>query len=183
MRNDPYPMYDTKLFREVWPSSDEFVTDFATSPFAGCLDMDRERLLYGLLFARHANDPLANLDEDQFKAKLFSIAFQYGPTWQKRLDIQARLRSLTEEELTAGSKAIRNHAANPSTRPSSSSLEELNYIDDQSTSSYKKSKMEAYAQLWDLLDVDVTGEFLAKFAPCFKTFAAPERPALYEGLM
>ena len=39
--------------------------------------------------------------------------------------------------------------------------------------------MEAYAQLWDLIDTDVTQEFLAKFRPCFKTFVAPERPLLF----
>ena len=39
--------------------------------------------------------------------------------------------------------------------------------------------MEAYAQLWDLIDTDVTAEFLGRFQKCFKQFVAPERPLLY----
>lgn len=44
---------------------------------------------------------------------------------------------------------------------------------------YDKSKMDAYQQLWDLLDTDVTGEFLDKFQKCFKQFARPERTFIY----
>lgn len=183
MENNMIPMYNTKLFQEIWPKESDFMTDFYTSPFSDCLDDSRKGLLYWLLAARYANNPIANLDESQFKNKLFSIAFQYGPTWQKRLDIQKTLRELSEEELTIGPKTVRNHAANPATKPSQSAMEELNYIDDQDTSSYRKSKMEAYAQLWDLLDIDVTGEFLSKFSICFKSFVSPERPTLYIGEM
>jgi hypothetical protein len=35
--------------------------------------------------------------------------------------------------------------------------------------------MDAYAQLMDLLETDVTGEFLTKFKGCFKQFVLPER--------
>ena len=39
--------------------------------------------------------------------------------------------------------------------------------------------MEAYAQLWDLLAIDVTGEFLNKFQKLFKQFVQPERTWIY----
>ena len=70
----------------------------------------------------------------------------YGPTWEKRLDIQEKLRNISDDELRLGSKAIYNHALNPSTAPSTQALEELSYINDQSTSNYRKSKMDAYMQ-------------------------------------
>lgn len=79
----------------------------------------------------------------------------------------------------AGSRAIYNHAYNPSTDPSTSTLEELAMINDQNTTNYKRSKLEAYAQLWDLLETDITGEFIDRFAVCFKKFVSPERTFVY----
>ena len=40
--------------------------------------------------------------------------------------------------------------------------------------------MEAYALKWDLLDTDVTSEFLNKFKALFRKILDPERPVLYE---
>ena len=74
---------------------------------------------------------------------------------------------------------MHNHAYNPSTVPSTGSLDELNYINDQNTTNLKKSKMDAYEQLLSLLEVDVTEEFISKFKKCFKVFVAPEEPLLY----
>ena len=39
--------------------------------------------------------------------------------------------------------------------------------------------MDAYVQLLDLLDTDVTEEFITKFRKCFKTFVAPENPLVF----
>ena len=185
------PMYDTKRFTEVWDSADDFKTDLQASPFAGCIHYgetvgavtypDNVSLLFYLLYARYGNNPIANMDVNQFKFKVYSCIYQYGPTWQKRLEIQDKLRSLTEAEIMTGAKAIYNHAFNPSTAPSTQALEELTYINDQNTTGYKKAKIEAYGQLWDLLNTDVTERFIARFKYCFKQFVAPEFPLLYEG--
>ena len=135
--------------------------------------------LFYLLYAKYGNNPIANRDVNQFKYKVFSIIFQYGPTWSKRIEIQEKLRALSEDDLIKGSKAIYNSAQNPSTKPSTSSLEELEYINAQNTTNYKKSKMDAYTQLWDLLATDVTSEFLNKFKNLFKMFVLNERPLVY----
>lgn len=68
---------------------------------------------------------------------------------------------------------------NPSTAPSTSSLDELTYINAQNTTNYKKSKMEAYNLQWSLLDDSLTAKFIEKFAICFKKFVYPEQPLLY----
>ena len=34
--------------------------------------------------------------------------------------------------------------------------------------------MRGYAELWELLKTDVTGEFIKKFAKCFKQFVGPD---------
>ena len=39
--------------------------------------------------------------------------------------------------------------------------------------------MDAYAQLWDLLDTDVSEEFLKKFQKLFKQFVMPEHTYIY----
>ena len=177
-----FPHYTTVIFTEVWDDVDKFKADLAYSPFAGCISTsnpDNVSLVFYLLYAKYGNSPIANFDIMQFKYKIFSTMFQYGPTWEKRLDIQAKLRNLTEADILLGSKAIYNHANNPSTTPSTATLDELTYIDDQNTTNYKKSKMDAYTQLWALLKTDVTEEFLKKFQKCFKQFVAPSAPLIY----
>ena len=182
MNNEMLPQYSTVLFTDIWDDVDDFKSDLADSPFAGCISTsnpDNVSIVFYLLYARYGNNPIANLDEFQWKFKIFSIIYQYGPTWEKRLDLQSKIRALTDDELLTGSKAIHNHAFNPSTVPSTSSLTELTYINDQQTSSYKKNKLDAYTQQWDMLETDVTEDFLNKFKKCFKNFVSPEKPLLY----
>lgn len=180
------PQYNTVTFVDIWDSVEDFKSDLASSPFDGCLkdgsvtgDPDNVSLVFYLLYARYGNNPIANYDINQWKYKIFSTMFQYGPSWEKRLDIQQTLRGLSEADLLAGAKAIHNNALNPSTAPSTGSLDELTYINAQNTTNYKKSKMEAYAQLWDLIETDVTEDFLVKFKKCFKIFVSAEQPLLY----
>jgi hypothetical protein len=55
----------------------------AASPFASSISTsnpDNVSLVYYLLYARYGNNPIANRDENQFKFKIFSVIFQYGPT-------------------------------------------------------------------------------------------------------
>lgn len=174
-----YPRYDTKLFTEIYDDAGTFVYYYKHCGIPTTISDSNCNTLYYLLYAKYGNNPIANYDEEQFKYKICSIIFQFGPTWEKRLQIQQNLRGLTEDDLRLGSKAIYNHAFNPSQAPSTSTLTELDYINDQNTTNYKKSKMDAYMQLWELLKTDVTGEFLAKFQRCFKQFVTPEKTWIY----
>ena len=182
MSNEMIPQYSTVLFTDVWDDVDDFKADLAASPFNGVLSTsspDNASIVFYLLYGRYGNTPIANNDVNQWKFKIFSVIFQYGPTWQKRLDIQEKLRALQENDLLVGQKAIYNNALNPSTTPTTGSLDELTYINSQNTTNLKKSKMDAYMQLWELLKTDITEEFLNKFAKCFKQFVAPENPIIY----
>lgn len=173
------PQYSTVLFNDIWKDVDSFKKDLSETPFKDAISNDNKDILFYLLYSRYGNNPIANNDIGQWKFKMFSVIYQYGPTWEKRLDIQTKLRSLSDEDILKGSKAIYNHALNPSTAPSTSGLSELNYINDQNVSTYKKSKMDAYMQLWELLKTDVTEQFLNQFRKCFKMFVSPEQPLLY----
>ena len=183
------PQYDTKLFTDIYEDVDSFIEDYLEIDLGG-LTVDEEQEDYGLvpklfylLYAKFGNSPIANLDENQFKYKLFSTIFMYGPAWESRLGLQDKIRDLlktsNEAELLQGAKAINNHAFNPATDPSTGSLEELTYINDQNTTQYKKSKMDAYGQLWNLVATDVTADFLARFNDCFKRFVKPANPLIY----
>ena len=177
--NSEYGNYRTKKFTDFYPNAKDFVNDYHLCGIPSTITDDTATTLYYLLYARYGNSHIISSDENQFKYKMFSIIFQYGPTWEKRLDIQNKLRNLTEDELMRGTKAIYNTANNPGTEPSTGSLEELQYINSQNTTGYKKSKMDAYANLLALLDTDVTEDFIKKFGKLFITILEPREPLWY----
>ena len=175
------PEFDTVRFTQVWDDVDSFKDDYTDNGIPTSISIASATTLYYLLYARYGNNPISNYDINQWKYKVFTIIFQYGPTWEKRLAIQERLRALseTDPEFRKGSKAIYNQAMNPATEPTTAQLDELTYINQQNTTNYNKSLMDAYAQLWTLLDTDVTEEFLKKFQKLFKQFVKPERQFIY----
>ncbi len=176
------PSYDTELFQDIYPDVDSFMTDYNGQKFPKIVKDSNVRIVYYSLMARYGNNPIANLDVEQFKTKLQAVIWQFGPTWEKRLDIQEKLRNLSDTDILEGAKAIYNHALNPGQIEAETTVDlpELKYIDNQSTNSFRKSKMDAYTQLWDLLRTDVTNDFLTKFRPLFKQFVRPERHYIYE---
>ena len=167
------PNCETKKFTDIYGSVNDFIYDYNNLALPRTISVDNAVILYYLLYSKYGNNHITNLDENQFKYKLFSIIWQYGPTWEKRLEIQENIRELTADELLQGAKAIYNHAFNPSTEPSTLDGSELPYINEQNTTNYKKTKMDAYTQLWNLLATDVTEGFLDKFSPLFKKFISP----------
>ena len=305
------PQYDTKLMTDVWSKATDFVTDYQNIGIPTTISVQNATTLYYLLYARYGNTPIANYDENQWKYKMFSIIFQYGPTWEKRLDIQNTLRGLqiddlvdngsfhelfshnasetssktgsdnntrtlnTTEKNTGTSKLantgtdttastgtqsvshtgtvgttgetedIKNHAYNPSTAPAQNAYSPLTYINEQNanknnanstvtnnltdattndlqnqtthdttstttndlsradtgtikddrtitdsasaentsknetTTVMTAGKLKAYEKLLELLDTDVTGNFISKFKTCFKQFVMPERHMIY----
>lgn len=176
------PGYSTMLFTEIYDNVDKFLNDYNSIGIPAKITSTNATTLYYLLYARYGNSPIANKDINQFKYKLFSIIFMYGPTWEKRLAIQDKLKDLSlddNSEIYKGSKAIYNSALNPETAPKTGDLEEINYINSQNTTNYKKSKLEGLALLFDSLRTDVTKDFIDKFNICFKKFARPGRTFIY----
>lgn len=289
------PQYDTKLFVDIFDDAGTFVYYYKHVGIPTTISEQNAYTLYYLLYARYGNTPIANYDEEQFKYKIFSIVFQYGPTWEKRLAVQKDLRdmqladlvddgqlqelfngsgsnsvtasgtsgntrTLNTQEANTGTSAtahtgtvglvhdndvqnsgddttINNHAFNPGTAPAADAYSPLAYINEQnaqkvtkgtkseqdesSTTTYANTdtvtnnlsradtgtitdagttgsttngqdsrsdstsrtmttgKLKAYERLLELLDSDVTGEFISKFKICFKQFVMPERTWIY----
>ena len=74
------PQYDTKLMTEVWSDASGFLADYQNVGIPTTISNQNATTLYYLLYARYGNTPIANYDENQWKYKMFSIIFQYGPT-------------------------------------------------------------------------------------------------------
>ena len=238
------PMYDTKTFTEIYDTVDKFLMDYHGVGIPTTITEQSATTLFYLLYSRYGNNPIANHDETQFKYKVFSTIFMYGPTWEKRLDMQSVIRNLSISDLQVGLSINRtssgtvditgsnegsqettgtntntttgtnigNHAYNPGTLPSTQTLQELEYIDQQNVTKDNKSGtsnesatlsstgsntrkdvtsgnssevhtkgiLDAYNELWKLLDNDVTNDFLKKFIPLFKRFVRPEKTLIFE---
>ncbi|MBR3210076.1 MAG: hypothetical protein IKF82_07445 [Bacilli bacterium] len=179
------PMYNTQLFTEIWDSAEKFLAEYKASPFYvtnNTLTDDNVVLTFYLLYNKYGNNPIANYDVNQFKFKVFGVMLQYGPAWAMKLSIQEKVRSLgvaDDSEIYKGSKAIYNHAFNPETTPKTGDLEEINFINDQNTTSYKKSKLEGLATLAEVLRDDVTATYIDKFRKMFNPFVKPVAHVIY----
>lgn len=173
------PQYNTLLFTEVYDNVEDFLNDYKNIGLPTTISDTSATTLFWLLYGRYGNNPIANRDINQWKVKVFSVIFQYGPTWEKKLQIQTRLRSLTEEEIIRGNKVVQNNALNPDTAPGTAALDELLYINNQTATNSKRSFLEGYAALATLLEDDVSEAFLSHFKPLFSMLVRPEHPILY----
>ena len=174
-----YGNYRNLKFTGVWSDVSSFLSDYSSNGITSTISNESASTLYYLLYARYGNSTIASSDVNQFKYKVFSTIFMYGPTWEKRLEIQKAIRELPLEEIQKGGKAIYNTALNPNQAPTTGALEELKYINSQNTTNYKKSKVDAYAVLINLLKTDVTERFIEEFKKLFLTVVSPELPLWY----
>ena len=167
-------------FGEVYNDADIFFEDYQNMGIPTTIKEASCKTLFYLLYAKYGSSHFANTNLVQSKLKIFSTIFKYGPTWEKKLEIQEELRDLDLDDLREGVKQITNHANNPNTAPSTSALEELEYIDEQHAVNYKKNTVDAYANLWNMLATDVTEEFLNRFNKIFTFVTLEENAYLYK---
>ena len=180
--------YRTRTFTEIFNdgksdvTADNFLEYYNNIEIPKTISEESVKTLFYLLYANYGNSVISSSDTNRFKYKLFSIIWQSGPTWVKRLDIQDKLRNLTEAEIQSGSFQIYNTSDNPSIAPGTDTEETLDFIKQQNTSRNKKGKVEAYAALDSMLRTDVTQEFINRFKSLFLTIVEPEDILLYENI-
>lgn len=171
--------YRTRTFSQIFPEQEDFTNFYSNCGIPPKFTQSATpNTLYYLLLSRYANSNIASSDEERFKYEMMQIIFRFGPTWERKLKMQDEIRALTDEDITVGNKEIYNHAYNPSSDPGTSTVEELNYINEQNVTTSKRGKLEAYAHLNALLEEDVTGDFLNQFKKLFTAFT-PEVPLRY----
>lgn len=183
--NSYFQNFDNITFSQLWETSDKFLETYNMIglPKEPYVDDETLKLIWLLMIGRFADSTIQSYNtEGAFQVRFMSRVWQHAPAWKKKLDIQNKLRALSLEdgsEIYEGSKAIYNSAMNPGTSPSTNDTEELNFINNQNVTKYKKSKLEGLALLSDLLKNDVTEQFLRRFDDLFKTIVYSGRTLLY----
>lgn len=173
-----YYKHRTRTFREIFSTKEAFFTDYQNLDLGGFSKDETVYKLYKLLWAKHANDAIFSTDEDQFKAKLFAIVFEYGGVFEKKLEILDRIQNMTDEELEKGTVQVSNSAEHPSTQPLTQEFETLRKIDHQSANVVKRSKLEYLSIQSSAMNTQFIAEFLNRFNKLFNPFPA-EDPLLY----
>ena len=190
--NSYYGAFRTRTFAEIFPSFDVFATEYRASKLAipftteydpndpqaeGGLTLEQ---FYMMMYAHFGNSHIAYSDEYQFKYYMYSIIYQYGPTVIRKREIRYKLLNLSFDELINGGKAVYNHAFNPNTAPSTSTMEELLTINDQNTTNFKKSMVEGLTNFLAMISEDPIDQFIHRFKQLFIKVLAPDYPLLYE---
>lgn len=180
-----YGSFNTLTFSDVFPSFESF-SDCREEFKLVCpetrIDADTLELCYLLLLTRYGESHFAGYNSEMAAMKVIQMVGSYAPALKQKLKIQDKLVSfdLDGDELLNGTSQIFNHADHPNTDPSTATLEELTYIDSQSTQKVRRGKLEAYAMLMQLMDGDLYDEFTNRFQKLFIRIAQPQRPTLYE---
>lgn len=129
--------------------------------------------LYYLLWARYASSHIRSDYPQQWKMKIMMTVFEYGPTWSKRLEIQEKVRNMSDEEIQKGTIMTYNTAMNPDGAPTTETWETLKGINSQNKNLYQRGKLDSYAYIDQILKTDVTREFVEKFKKFFDIMASP----------
>ena len=178
MQADLFGAYYTNVkMTDVWSEAATFVNDCQNCGIPMPVTEQSLTTLFYLLYARYGNDIIASSDVNRFKYAVYSIDFESGGTWQRKIEIQDSLRKLTESDLMTGSTQIYNNATNPGTKVDDTGL--LSGINNQNQAFNKRDKMNAYWMLYETLRDDVTSTFLSKFNKLFLKVVAPQVPMWY----
>lgn len=175
----------TRLLQDIFPDFETFEAFYRDCGIPTVIKDSEDyakfnlQTIYIILMAEYANTPIKSSDENRFKLKFMSTLYEYGPTWQREMYLQYKLLDASDEEIVTGGKAIYNHARNPATMPSTQTLEELPYIDDQSTTNYKKNKPDAYREIREGLIPAITKRFIDKFRQLFVNILYGDYPVVY----
>lgn len=129
--------------------------------------------LYYLLWARYASSHIRSDYPQQWKMKLMMTVFEYGPTWSKRLEIQEKVRNMSDDEIQKGTITTYNTAMNPDGAPTTETWDTLQGINSQNKNLYQRGKLDSYAYIDQILKTDVTREFVEKFKKFFDIMASP----------
>lgn len=181
-----YGMNRNNTFADVFGSPDEFysyiagenaIPDLALNKI---LTKEKSSILFFLLYSKYGNSTFASSDQNRSIIRMLTMIWQYAPNWLKELDVQEKLRNLTESEITEGSENLHNAAYNPSSIGQGTDVDRyLGHTNAQNVTKHTRAKLEGYAVLDSLLKEDVTETFLNRFKVLFLTIAEAELPLWY----
>lgn len=172
----------TKTLSELYPSYDIFFEDYQAIGLNAIPFKDNNflRTIYLLLMGEYGSSAIMNMSEDLFRVRLFTRIMSYGPQFERELDVQKKLLELSDEDLQISAKAIYNTSMNPSQKPTTNSLEELPTVNQQSVTTHKRSQLDAWDYLGNLLDADLTRRFIKRFDGLFVVMLKTNNPLYYK---
>lgn len=167
-------------FDEIFKDNTSFVKELTENPaysdmltYYSVGDAAYLNVVYLLLSSRYDGWSIAANSVSRFKLNLVERICSYGPTHKKKLEIQKKVRELSDAELQWGAQEIRNTAVNPETQPGESengAPARIDFINGQNTSYHKRAPIDALMYQYNLLDKDLNGEFIEVFKPLFAKF-------------
>lgn len=173
--------HNNYTFLEIYPESANFIADYKACEIPTTISEDNLKILYFTLVGRKGNDSILSNSIGQFKYQLFTLIWQYGPYWEKQLEIQGKLRGLTEAEILDGSTQQYNSAANTATPISQDAAKhtgtlskaELPYVNSQEATLNTRSKVDGYGLFGNVLKTDVSQRFFNEFDKLFQFMSSP----------
>lgn len=168
-----------KTFNEIYQDADTFYKESSEYGFNQSIDEDATKTIFYLLTAKYGDcTTLGFTNETRWKMKLFMIIWEFGSEWVRKVNLTDDMRKVTTDEAMDGSKVLVNHSKNPQNKPTT---EELDYIDDQNATKYKKSKIEALEILYSSSHSEFTNAFINRFAVLFNPVLLPSDPLYVYG--
>ena len=137
--------------------------------------------MFTLLLRRYANSPLETKSYSQWNYRFIGVILDYGQEWVKDSQIQEYLKTLDldNEEIVRGGKQLYNRAEHDATSPEHSLDTELPYINSQTSSYYKRSKVEGIVNLSALINSNYNNEFIDKFKRLFSYINDSDDPTIF----
>lgn len=151
-----------------------------TSKITPVLTEDQTTQCYYLLMSRYNESTFKLTDKDAIARRIGAILASYGAVWAKNKEINQTVRNMSESDIIEGQTSVSNNASNPSIEPSTQTLDELTYIDNQMVNKTKRSKLNAYEHFKDMIDSEKDEWLIEKFKILFIKFPRITEGGYYE---
>lgn len=164
----------TMTLLEIYPTVADFKADYNEIGMINTtISDDNLSLIYYVLMGVYADSATTNSSLDMFRFRFFTRIMDYAPIYIRELKTQKELLEMADNgDIEKSSEVVYNTASNPSKKPPVNSREPLNFIDNQSATLHKRSRLDALSYLHSMLDGDASARFIARFDDLF-------RPILY----
>lgn len=145
------------------------------------LTKDETEQLYYLLAGKYWTSRIKYSTGRLCYGTICTIIRTYGLQWKKEKEILNKLMQLTYEEIRTGDTRINNNAENPSIEPTTETLDELTYIDNQNVTREKLSAMNSLGIYREMIKEDKDEWFINKFKVLFMKFPTIEEDGNFGG--
>lgn len=168
-----------KTFLEVYPKYEDFTSDKTEFSFFAPNDVtdDYYQKTYYLIVSRYGDTPISGYsDEARWRLRFWQVISEYLPEYQVKCEMQKTIRSMTLDEFAEAGKLVNNTALNPNTAPSDSSLDELQYINQQNVARRKLSQADAIQRKLSMLEDGMDDDLLDHFKDLFSVVMLTDVP-------